>query len=100
MRESRRVTADSSSFLLLFRPLPGVGFVRIIRVHSAGHSGVLGGSIFPFLASIIQQFVDWMHILLIGVKVLQSDDLLGNCVSSVCSFPHEHSVCGPVHCTE
>jgi hypothetical protein len=38
-------------------------------VYSVAHSGVLGGSIFALLASVIQQFADWMRILLIGAPV-------------------------------
>jgi hypothetical protein len=34
-----------------------------------GRDGVLGASIFQLLASVIQQFADWMRIFLIGAKV-------------------------------
>jgi hypothetical protein len=35
----------------------------------AGHAGVLGISIFPLLACVIQQFADWMRIFLIDAKM-------------------------------
>jgi hypothetical protein len=50
---------------------------------------LIGASISPLFACVIQQFADWRRTFLIGAKVLQFDDLLGDAASSVCAFLQE-----------